>query len=180
MIKEAFISFSEETYAAVVKHLVPGKFLIEELAFVYARAEIVADVITFNCVEWLPVPPEGFAHRSEYYIELSDETKAAAIKRAHDLGASLVEFHSHTGSWPAKFSPSDISGFEEFVPHVWWRLKGRPYAAAVVTRSGFDGFAWITSKDSPQRLDGILVEKQLIRPTGLSPLPGDLYDYRTI
>jgi hypothetical protein len=177
MIKHAFISFPEEIYAAIARHLVPEKFLVEELAFVYARTEIEADTVRFNCIDWLPVPPEGFAHRSGLYIELNDETKAGAIKHAHDLQASLVEFHSHTGDWPAKFSPSDIYGFEEFVPHVWWRLKGRPYAAVVVTRSGFDGFAWVTGKDSPQRLDGILVENQLIKPTSLSPLPGGSYDY---
>src|SRR6266487_1407438 len=101
-------------------------------------------------------------------MELADETRAQVIKRAHDLGASMVEFHSHPYPWPARFSESDRVGLEEFVPHVWWRLKGRPYAAVVVAPSGFDGLVWMTSPDRPEQLDGIACGDRLLRPTGLT------------
>ena len=91
-----------------------------------------------------------------------------AIKRAHDPGTCLVEFHSHTGPWPAAFSGSDLIGFREFVPHIWWRLKGRPYLAVVACRSTFDGFAWIAGPTAPVPIAGILNDETLMEPTGLS------------
>ncbi len=153
---------------AIWQHLVPERHLVEEAAFVYATRETHNQSELFRYTEWVPVESEGFASRSAYHLELTDTARAGAIKRAHDLGASLIELHSHTGRWPAAFSPSDLAGFRDFVPHVWWRLKRRPYAAIVVTRSGFDGLVWLAAPTAAQPLDGIQVEDQLLKPTGLS------------
>src|SRR5258705_14004666 len=124
MSKQIILSVPGEIDFALRAHLLPEDSPLEQAAFAYARPAFdeVADV--FRVVEWQPVPPEGFVYQSEIGFELTDETRAMVIKRAHDLGASLIEVHSHTGRWPAKFSPSDRYGFTEFVPHVWWRLKG--------------------------------------------------------
>jgi hypothetical protein len=149
-------------------HLLPRPRAPEEAAFVFAMREADHGDDQYRYVEWFPVLPEGFASRSPIHFELTDEIRARAIKRAHDLGASLVEFHSHTGPWPAGFSASDIIGFREFVPHVWWRLKGRPYIAVVVAPSGFDTALWVTGPETPLALDGIMVESELHRPTGLT------------
>lgn len=149
-------------------HLLPRPRAPEEAAFVFAVREADHGDDHYRYVEWFPVPPEGFASRSSVHFELTDEIRARAIKRAHDLGASLVEFHSHTGDWPAGFSASDIIGFREFVPHVWWRLKGRPYIAVVVAPSGFDAVLWVTGPETPSALDGVMVESELLRPTGLT------------
>ncbi len=148
----------------------------EQAAFVFAR--FGDDDNTFHFVEWLPVPPDGFAVQLPYHFELTDATRAQIIKRAHDLGASVIEFHSHTGPWPAQFSSSDWSGFEEVVPHVRWRLKGRPYAAVVVARGGFDGFVWVEAVNTPARLGAIDVDGRRLQPTRLSPLEKDGYDWK--
>ena len=118
----------QEVHEALLTHLLPMQNRAEEAAFVFARPAEAAGSRTLEHVEWLPVPPEGFAARSRFHFELNDATRAAVIKRAHDLRASLIEFHSHHGPLPAEFSASDWAGFEEFVPHVRWRLRGRPYA----------------------------------------------------
>lgn len=152
------------------RHLLPRRPVAEEAAFVYARHQVENGTIVFRYVEWLPVAPDGFAFRSLMHLELADETKAKVIKQAHDLGASLIEFHCHMGSWPARFSPSDHAGFSEFVPHVWWRLKGRPYLAVVVAAGSFDALVWLADPRSPEHLDGIVVEEQVFTPTRLSPL----------
>lgn len=165
-----------EVYNALWRHLLQKRPVIENAAFVYARQEVENGTTVFRYVEWFPVPQNGFISSSSYHFELTEKTRAAVIKRAHDLGTSLIEFHSHIGSLPARFSPSDRAGFEEFVPHVWWRLKGRPYLAVVVAAGSFDAFVWLTDPRSPGYLDGLVVEKQMFLPTRLSPLQIEAYD----
>lgn len=150
------------------QHLIRGDDSEEEAAFMYVRPKDQPDY--FECIEWTPIQPNGFISRSAYYFELTDSVRAAAIKRAHDLNASLVEFHSHVGPWPARFSPTDLSGFQECVPHMLWRLKARPYFAIVVSRSGFDGLSWTNGQKSPDRLVGISTGGILSHSTGLTPL----------
>jgi hypothetical protein len=171
------VELPTDTYKALWGHLLPEEVGQEEAAFVFAPCEIHNETGIFRYAEWYPVSPDGFASRSSFHFELSDKTRAAVIKRAHDLAASLVEFHSHTGPWPARFSPSDWAGFREFVPHIWWRLKGRAYAAVVVTATGFDGLVWRINPDKPERLDGILLDDgSVTEPTRLSPLEREAYD----
>lgn len=142
----------------------------------YVRHTSQNEAEVFEYIDWHPIPPDGFLVQSRYYFELTDDARASVIKRAHDLEACLVEFHSHTGLWPATFSASDLIGLQEFVPHVWWRLEGKPYLAIVVTQTGFDGLAWITNPQSPQYLDGIVVEGSVLIPTQLSPLGYNAYE----
>jgi len=59
---------------------------------------------------------------------------------------------------------------------MWWRLKGRPYAAVVV-KDGFDGFTWLVDAITPARLAGISAGDELLEPTRLSPLERDGYDW---
>lgn len=166
----------EHVFRSVRRHLLPWWHRVEEAAFLYAAP--TDDALEY--LEWFPVPASDFASRSAYHLELKEETYARAIKRAHDLGASIVEMHSHLGRSPAKFSPSDLIGFRDFVPHVLWRLKHLPYLAVVMTRSGFDGFVWKCGPDEPERLAGIQVESRLLTPTELSPLPNRRYDERSL
>lgn len=142
----------------------------ESAGFLFALPKAEGEATVFESLEWFPVPPDGFLSVSEYHLVLTDDIRAKVIKRAHDLGSSLVEFHSHTEDEPAEFSRSDQAGFDEFVPHVWWRLKGRPYLAVVVTPADFDGLAWLADPRRPQRLDGIIVDGTLRTPTHRSPL----------
>lgn len=122
--------------------------------------------ITLTPLETYLVPPEWFAHRSPFFLELADETRAAVIKRAHDLSASVIEIHSHPSQLMAAFSESDIRGFYEFVPHMLWRLKNRPYAAVVVARNSFDSLAWFESVDAPVPMAIRLEDGAILQPTG--------------
>ena len=82
-----------------------------------------------------------------------------------------LEVHSHLGKYPAEFSGSDYYGFEEFVPHVRWRLKGQPYAAIVFTKKDADGFVWLDRGNRPYRLRGIEIDGRIALGTnGRSPL----------
>lgn len=139
----------------------------ERAAFLLAehRKEALHEL---RLVEMWAVPDEEFEYRGRYHLSLSDAVRPKVIKWAWDRGACLVEAHSHLDGIPA-FSPSDIAGLAEFVPHVWWRLEGRPYAALVFTRGGFDALAWIESPHNPARVRGLLFhgDGRMERPTGL-------------
>ena len=103
---------------------------------------------------------------------MADGTRAALIKRAHDLEASLVEMHSHPAPWPAAFSYADRMGLSETVPHMWWRLNRRPYLAIVVSPSGFDALLWLDNATLPRALDTLKAGDRMLQPTNNSCLSG--------
>ena len=118
---------------------------------------------TFELGEWRLIPPAGFTVQTDFHVALTDEMKVEIIQWAWSTNHSLVEVHSHLDSDTAEFSPSDLSGFEDWVPHLRWRLGGRPYAAMVWDESSFDGLAWIDPDDGPEQVEAIVVP-------GLAPI----------
>ena len=167
---EAYLYLPKDLAKAVWAHLLEDELEAESAGFLFARHRREGEAHGFEAMEWYPVPPEGFLFRSSYHFELTDQVRAEVIKRAHDLGASVVEFHCHRGLWPARFSPSDQAGLREFVPHIWWRLRGRPYLAVVVADSDFDSLVWVEGPETPQHLTGIVVDGTTLEPTCLSSL----------
>jgi hypothetical protein len=101
--------------------------------------------------EWKVVPEVGFESRSEFHLVLRDDVRAEIIKWAWDMGASLVEAHSHRVG-DAAFSWSDLMGLQEWVPHLWWRLRGRPYGAIVLDGETVDALAWIEGANTPEQV----------------------------
>ena len=161
------INIPQRVYDAIRHHLLPRWSRNEQAGFVYAKPSLAPEgSLNFEYMQWEPLGRRDFDHQSAVHLELQDETKARVIKTAHDLQCSLIEFHSHRGPWPAQFSGSDFAGFEEFVPHVLWRLKGRPYAAVVVAASGIDGLAWTAENTFP--ISNLLLGNNQVRPTGRS------------
>ena len=153
------VSLTPRMRKEVWAHLLESDRGTEEAAFLFANP---AGANAFRAIEWQPVLPGGFSFCSAYHFELADDTRVRVIKRAHDLGACLVELHSHLDPDPPAFSPSDLSGFVEFVPHVWWRLKCRPYMAIVVSAGGLDGLVWRTGPDVPEEIAGVKVGRKLL------------------
>ncbi|MBW7932343.1 MAG: hypothetical protein H3C62_01770 [Gemmatimonadaceae bacterium] len=168
MTQQFVLDLPCHVHEALWTHLLADSRGRESAAFAFVRPGAGELHTAFKCVEWFPVPEAGFTSRSAVHLELTDSTRASVIKRAHLLDASIVEFHSHTGPWPASFSPSDLAGFKEFVPHVRWRLKGRPYVAIVVAGDGFDGFVWAGDDLRPKQLDAIRVDAHVLDATKLT------------
>lgn len=167
-MKKAIVEISPPDYQAIMSHLLPGNTWNEQAAFAYANAEVNDGILFLRVFEWEPILSTDFTHHSDFYLELGDEKRAQVIKRAHDLKASMVEWHSHPFLWPASFSFSDLSGFSEFVPHVLWRLKGRPYAAIVVTPFDFDALIWSKSPEPPCQISALKVGLRNLFPTALT------------
>jgi proteasome lid subunit RPN8/RPN11 len=150
---------------AVWAHLLSNDVGEEEAAFLFAHVEHTSRGVTFNVRDWYAVTSDDYSRRDREGIELNDASRARLFKAAHEGGFSLVECHSHPGPWPAGFSETDVNGFGEFVPHVWWRLKGRPYAAIVVASDTFDAIAWVDSPDCAIPVDAITDGGRLLYPT---------------
>lgn len=152
---------------ALWRHLVPADGTIEQAAFLYVGHTVVGDDLVFDVVTHELLPRSDFAEQHSDYLELADTARARIIKRAHGLNASVVEIHSHPSGWPAEFSLSDRAGLRETVPHVRWRLKGRPYLAVVVARSSYDALLWHGQSDNPEPLV-LEVDGECQLPTGRS------------
>src|SRR5262245_50164640 len=152
-------------HRALWDHLLPIVDRREQGAFLFAAAAAVDGRLEFSVIDHAFLGPQDFATQSEDHLELADTTRIRLIKQAHRLDATLIELHSHPGPSPGGFSPSDRFGLQETVPHMWWRLKGRPYLAIVVAPSGFDALVWLSNPHVPEALTGIQVGDNLLAPT---------------
>jgi hypothetical protein len=111
----------------------------------------------------------GFDLQLPWHLALADEERASVIKWAHDREGALVEVHVHHDGDPVALSPSDRAGLNEFVPHVWWRLRHQPYMDLVFGESTFDGLVWRVGPGVPESLEALIVDGRITRmPTGRS------------
>lgn len=147
------IATSSELFRPVREHL---RGHIEQVAFFLADFD--EERSSFTLREWRPMPPEAFEFQSDYHVTLRDEVRPEVIKWAWDEGACLVEIHSHVEDGIAGFSPSDIWGLEEWVPHVRWRLRGRPYAAMVTAGDTLDALAWLDAGGEPSQVERLVID----------------------
>ena len=149
-------------------HLLPKDTVREQAVFLFCMTEPADNGLTFVAVDQAFLGPDDFVAQHADYLELTDETRISLIKRAHVLGASLAELHSHPSPWPAAFSLSDRMGLKETVPHMRWRLQKRPYLAVVVAPSGFDALVWSRDARIPEPLAGIDIGGEFMTPTNFS------------
>lgn len=149
------------------RHLL-GTPRCEQGAFLFCRHSISGLEHIFSCEDWTPLKRADYEVQAGDYLELKDAVRPRLIKQAHDHGLCLVESHSHPGPYVAAFSYSDILGLDEFVPHVRWRLRERPYAALVFAQSGFDGLAWTDVGTTPRQVVAIETEKMRVAATGVT------------
>lgn len=138
----------------------------EQVAFLFLNQ---TDIDSFECKDAFLVPELELINQSEYHSEVSDRVIADVIKKAATIHSCLCEIHSHPFSKSnTRFSPSDMLGFAEFVPHVWWRLKGLPYFAIVFGSKDCDAMAWLKNPKRPTLVSQIQFGDDALTPTGLS------------
>lgn len=147
------IAATSDLYEPAREHL---RGRIEQVGFFLADFD--AERQAFVLREWRPMLPEAFEFQSAYHVTLRDEVRPEVIKWAWDSDACLVEVHSHGDRGRAGFSPSDIWGFDEWVPHVRWRLRARPYAAIVTAGESFDALAWLDGSGEPSQIGRLEVD----------------------
>lgn len=156
--------------ARIWDHLLPENPESEKAAFIFADINKQENSAIFTPKEIYLATEQDFALQHMDYLELTDEARVALIKKAHKLGASIIELHSHPfpGKWAAAFSLADRSGLQDIVPHMWWRLDKSPYGAIVVAPEGFDALVWWDNPQTPRALDGIQVNGSILKPTNRS------------
>lgn len=162
------LSLTPDLYRVLWDHLLPVHSSHEQAAFLFCTSRTSNEGLIFEAIDKALIGPDDFAAQCDDYLELTDDCRIALIKRAHDYGAMLVEFHSHPGPGLAAFSLSDLRGLQETVPHMRWRLQRRPYVAIVVSRTGFDALVWTQEPPAPKPLSGIRVGTALHKPTNSS------------
>ncbi|MBV9451080.1 MAG: hypothetical protein JO345_34855 [Streptosporangiaceae bacterium] len=112
----------------------------------------------FRIRSWQPVLDGAADAHGQRHVSLPDETRSAIIKWAWAEQACLIEAHSHGRRGPAAFSRYDLQNLEEWVPHLWWRLRGRPYAAIVTSARDLDALAWIDGPGEIEPVGGITAD----------------------
>lgn len=162
----ASINMKNNTLTEVMQHLFPKGDRREQGGFLFCNFD--AALQRFEVLEWQPLQGSDYAFQERDYLELADDTRAALIKKAHDMQASLVEVHCHPGQHKVAFSIADWMGFKDFVPHIRWRLAKRPYAALVFGQACVDGFAWIDDSKTPIAIKQISTETTSHATTGIS------------
>lgn len=162
---QRFIDMSDEQWSELRRHLLHSD--IEEAAVGFADIIATDSSLTFQVRRIRTIRDNEFAIHTAYHISLTDECRGSVIKEAWDSGQSLVEFHSHVDAdhYPS-FSVSDVHGFDEFVPHVFWRLARRPYAAVVVAQKGIDAASWVIDPLSAEPVAALRFGGGEVRPTG--------------
>lgn len=161
----ASLSMPAEIYFELMDHLSSDE--VEHVAFLFTEPVVPGEPLRVR--EIYSVPAEGFDFQSAYHVALTDEMRGYVIKRAWDLDGCLIEVHSHGGGPPVWFSGSDLRGFEEWVPHVRWRLRRRIYVALVFAGSAFDALVWEGDGDAPSALGELAVDgRDAEAPSGIT------------
>ena len=175
-IMQVFIDLTKRQYMEIWEHLLPKGALIESAAFIFAKYSKSNHLLLLTAQDFFLLEQDDFKEQHDDYIELFGETRISIIKKAHQTNTALIELHSHpfNSSWSAAFSLADMSGFKETVPHMWWRLPDRPYAAIVLAPRGFDSLVWWKDPHSPSYLTALRVDGELLQPTNMTV--GGKYD----
>jgi hypothetical protein len=156
----------------IKSHLFPEGSEVEQALFLFAKYKVEEN--SLQVIDHLFLYSNDFNIQTAWHIELKDEIRSKVIKKAHDLNASIIEVHSHVDQEIAKFSESDFYGFQEFVPHVLWRLKNRPYTALVYGPNNFDAITWYDKVENPQNISAVKTVNTFLYPTNKSL---QSYDY---
>lgn len=138
--------------STLIDHLAAGRD--EQLAFMLATPSAGG----FAVADIRPIGWPGLDDQTAWHLALADEERASVIKWAHEGGGVLVEAHVHRGGFAAALSTYDLDNLADWVPHVWWRLRHRPYVALVFSGTTFDGLAWLTSPDEPEQVSTLTIE----------------------
>jgi len=157
------IRIDDLMYSGIRAHLLQNE--LEHVCFLYYSTHFNKGTYFMDVQDLYIVPADEYDYQHELHVSLKEECQSKVIKKAWDKNLSLGEIHSHPASRSAVFSEFDISGFKEFVPHIWWRLKKGPYFALVISQLQIDALAWIKGPESHEAIKRIEVGNSPVYPS---------------
>lgn len=129
------ITFTSDTYAALVAHLFDGP---EERAALLFCGRVVGPTRRRLLVrEMVPINAEALLRQERFALRVDGRFFVPHVKRARAEGWSLVFVHSHPFDGGAFFSETDLEGEKELREFWHTRAPGRPHATLVLSPSGF-------------------------------------------
>lgn len=156
------IEIAPRDYQCLLAHL-KSRGEVEKVAFLFTEPYAGDETLRVAAIHL--IEGENYSFQSGYHVQLADDVRPVLIRRAWEEEACVVEVHSHLHG-PARFSASDMAGFDEWVPHLRWRLRGRPYGALVFAPDGFDALVW-NADAGPDPLEAlVIIDDAVLRPTG--------------
>lgn len=105
--------------------------------------------------QFIPVPPESYASRQEYHLEIAPTFYNDIVSRCLRNKLSPIIVHSHPHSGDAWYSPSDDYGEERLLGTLSALLPGAWPASLVLTPTSVTGREFRSRRFS--RLEGITV-----------------------
>ena len=159
----AVIKINEGMYREIRNHLLQNE--LEHVCFLFYRPLSGKGNIFMDVQDFYIVPAHEYDCQYEFHVSLTEECQSKIIKKAWDNKLSLGEIHSHPASIRARFSSYDKSGFQKFVPYIWWRLKKGPYFALVISQLELDALAWIEGPELHEAVKEIEVGSSLVYPS---------------
>lgn len=160
------LEMSGDVYDELLGHLFQGEEEnVEQAAFLFTEPYSGDGVLRIAALH--KVPTQDFEIQSGFHIHLADHVRQELIMRAWSEDACLVEVHSHDDEGRVHFSKSDLIGLDDWVPHVRWRLRGRPYVALVFGHQRFDGLCWTDAAEEPKPIELLAIDgRPPLSPTG--------------
>ncbi|MET7281867.1 hypothetical protein ABZS29_26775 [Kribbella sp. NPDC005582] len=143
---------------------------IERMAFLAAvpHPDSATSKDLWSVVDVMYLDDESdYEHQGQAGMELVDDIRPRSLQWATQLGAALIEVHSHgSGRSKTTFSTLDLRGLLDGAPRLVWRLRGRPYGAIVFGgRRDFDALVWYDERSTPVVIAELAVEARSVQPT---------------
>jgi hypothetical protein len=141
---------------------------VERMAFLLAD-QTTEDHWTVRAELYLD-DSEDYEYQGPFGMALADGVRPWVLQWATQNAAALIEVHSHGVTRPTSttFSPTDLTGLQEIVPQLLWRLRGLPYAALVLGSDDLDALAWSRRSEALVVPDFVIMGERRMAPTGVA------------
>ncbi len=150
------VLLSQTQYKKLKRHLFNDDS--EQGAFLFARRKQKRDMLDFVIDEIYFVPTDRWRFRNAGYLELEEKEKVKIMLKAREIGADVLECHSHVSSTKASFSFFDLEEMQKFIQYVWWKLPEKIYGALVWSRKDVNGVIWLPKQYEPITIESVEVQ----------------------
>ena len=152
------ISFTRDKFDYLKKHLVKGKNVDEEAAFLICGVSESEEKIMLLVRDVITVPDDALISKGRSGLTINPDFMSRVIKRCRLENLSIVLTHSHPFSiGKVYFSGIDDFGEKVLFPKIQSRVPEQHHAAMVFGQSGLDARIWLRGQSSSECIDQVKV-----------------------